>query len=129
MITPEVEAELHAYMGGTAKNLESPCLAIGGTNNHVHLLISQSKTMALSRLMEEVKKSSSKWIKTKDPKLHTFGWQDGYGAFSIGESQMEALQHYIEGQKERHTKLSFEQELVALLKKYHVQYDERYIWS
>jgi REP element-mobilizing transposase RayT len=129
MITPEVEPELYAYMGGTAKNLESPCLAVGGTSNHVHLLISQSKTLALSRLMEEIKKSSSKWIKTKSPKLQSFGWQDGYGAFTIGESQMEVLRNYIASQKERHKRFSFEQELVALLKKYHVPYDERYLWS
>jgi putative transposase len=79
--------------------------------------------------MEEIKKSSSKWIKSKSPQLRTFGWQDGYGAFTIGESQMEVLQNYIAGQKERHRKFSFEQEFVALLKKYHVQYDERYLWS
>lgn len=129
MITPEVEPELYAYMGGTANNFNSPLLAAGGTSNHVHLLISLSKTIALSRLMEEVKKSFSKWIKTKSPELQTFGWQDGYGAFTIGQSQVEALQNYIAGQKERHKKLSFEQELVALLKRYNVQYDERYIWS
>jgi putative transposase len=92
MITPEVESELYAYLGGTMKNLDSHCLAAGGTANHVHLLISQSKNMALSRLMEEIKKSSSKWIKTKGATLRTFGWQDGYGAFTIGQSQVEALQ-------------------------------------
>ena len=108
MIAPEAESELYAYMGGTMKNFDSICLAAGGTSNHVHLLISQAKTIALSRLMEEVKKSSSKWIKTKSSKLSTFGWQDGYGAFTIGESQTEALQHYIAGQKERHKKFSFE---------------------
>lgn len=129
MIIPEVESELHTYLGGTAKNLNSPCLAVGGADNHVHLLISQSKTLALSRLMEEIKKSSSKWIKTKGAALSTFSWQDGYGAFTIGESQTEALQNYIKGQKGRHKKFSFEQEFVALLRKYHVQYDERYLWS
>ena len=129
MITAEVEPELYAYMAGTAKNLDSHCLAAGGTTNHVHLLISQSKNMALSRLMEEIKKSSSKWIKTKETALRTFGCQDGYGAFTIGQSQVEALQHYIAGQKERHKKLTFEQELVALLNKYGVQYDERCLWS
>jgi REP element-mobilizing transposase RayT len=129
LITPEVEPELYAYLGGTMKNLDSPCLAAGGTSNHVHLLISQSKTMALSRLMEEIKKSSSKWIKTKSPALRTFAWQDGYGAFTIGQSQVEALQRYIAGQKERHKKLTFEQELIAFLKKYRVPYDERYLWS
>jgi putative transposase len=129
MITPKVEPELYAYMGGTLKNLDSRCLAVGGTENHIHLLISQSKSLALSRLMEEIKKSSSKWIKTKSPALRGFSWQEGYGAFAIGESQVEALRRYIAGQKERHKKLTFEQELVALLNKYRVQYDERYLWS
>jgi len=129
MITPEVEPELYAYLGGTMRNLDSHCLAAGGTANHVHLLISQSKNLALSRLMEEIKKSSSKWIKTKGAALRTFGWQDGYGAFTIGQSQVEALQQYIARQKERHKKQTFEEELVALLKRYRVQYDERYLWS
>ena len=129
MITPEVEPELYAYLGGTTKNFDSPCLAAGGTSNHVHLLISHSKNMALSRLMEEIKKSSSKWIKTKGPAFRTFAWQDGYGAFTIGQSQVEALQNYLAAQKERHQKQTFEQELVAFLKKYHVAYDERYLWS
>jgi REP element-mobilizing transposase RayT len=129
MITPEVEPELHAYLGGTIKNLDSRCLAAGGTNNHVHLLISQSKNIALSHLMEEIKKSSSKWIKTKGTALRGFGWQDGYGAFTIGQSQVEALQRYIAGQKERHKRQTFEEELLTLLKKYRVEYDERYIWS
>ena len=127
MITPDAEPELYAYMVGITKNLESRCLAIGGTSNHVHLLISQSKNIALSHLLEEIKKSSSKWIKTKGASLRTFGWQDGYGAFTIGESQVEALTRYIANQKEHHRKLTFEQELVALLKRYRVQYDERYL--
>jgi REP element-mobilizing transposase RayT len=129
MITPEVEPELYAYLAGTAKNLESRCLAAGGTENHVHLLVSQSKKVALCYLMEEIKKSSSKWIKTKGSTFRTFGWQDGYGGFSIGESQVEVLKRYIAGQKERHKRQSFEQEFVVLLKKYQVHYDERYLWT
>jgi len=129
MITSEVEPELYAYLGGTLKNLDSRCLAVGGTENHIHLLVSQSKKITLSHVMEEVKKSSSKWIKTKGSAFQSFGWQDGYGAFTIGESQIDALKPYISGQKERHKKLTFQQELVALLRKYRVEYDERYIWS
>ena len=129
MITPEVEAELYAYLGGAMKNLESHCLAAGGTDNHVHLLVSQSKNIALSRLLEEIEKSSSKWIKTKGPSLRTFGWQDGYGAFTIGQSQVEAVKQYIARQKERHKKQTFEQELITLLKRYNVPYDERHIFS
>jgi putative transposase len=129
MITPEVEPELYAYLGGTAKNLDSRCLAAGGTENHLHLLISQSKKVALCHLMEELKKSSSKWIKTKGSAFQTFSWQDGYGAFTIGESQVEALKLYLARQKERHKKQTFEEEFMLLLKKYHVQYDEHYLWS
>jgi len=128
MITPEIEPELYAYLGGVMRNLGSRCLAAGGTNNHVHLLVSQSKNMALSKLMEEIKKSSSKWTKTKGPELRTFGWQDGYGAFTIGQSQVEAVEQYIARQKERHKKQTFEEELETL-QKYQVPYDERYIWS
>ncbi len=129
IITPEIEPELYAYLGGTMRNLDSRCLAAGGARDHVHLLISLSKNIALSRLMEEIKKSSSKWIKAKGEGLQSFAWQDGYGAFSIGESQVEALRRYIAAQKERHQKQTFQQELVAFLKRYHVEYDERYLWS
>ena len=129
IITPEVESELYAYMGGIMKNLDSRCLAAGGTENHVHLLISLSKNIALSKLMEEIKKSSSKWIKARGPGLGTFVWQEGYGAFSIGQSQVEAVRQYIARQKERHKKQTFEEEFITLLKKYQVPYDERYIWS
>ncbi len=79
--------------------------------------------------MEELKKSSSKRIKSQGANLWSFGWQDGYGAFTIGESQVDAVKHYIGGQKERHRKQTFEQELVALLEKYRVPYEERYLWS
>lgn len=128
-ILSEVEDELYRYMAGTLRNLQSPCFAAGGTANHVHLLISQSKNIALSHLMEELKKSSSKWIKTKGTSLEYFGWQDGYGAFSVGESQIDLVKRYIAGQKERHKKQTFEQELTALLQKYRIPYDDRYLWS
>ncbi len=129
LIEPEIEPELFAYMAGTLKNYESRCLAIGGTPNHVHLLISQSKNIALSRVIGELKKSSSKWIKAKGPAFLHFGWQEGYGAFSIGQSNVVALKQYIAQQKEKHKVKSFETELIELLKKYEVQYDERYIWA
>lgn len=95
----------------------------------MHLLVSQSKNVALSDLMEELKKSSSKWIKTRGKEFRDFRWQAGYGAFSIGESNVDALKRYIASQKDRHKKQSFEEEVVALLRKYRVQYDDRYLWS
>lgn len=128
LIIPAVELELHAYLGGICRNRESPALAIGGTENHVHLLISLSKNIALSDLMMMLKKDSSKWIKTNGNAFRDFHWQDGYGAFSIGESQVRAVTDYIRGQKERHKTMSFEDELVALAKRYGVAFDPRYLW-
>ena len=129
LITSAVESELHAYLGGICRNQESPALIIGGTENHVHLLISLSKNIALSDLMMTLKKDSSKWIKTKGDMFADFHWQDGYGAFSIGESQVVAVTDYIRGQKERHKTMTFEDELVALAKRYGVAFDPRYLWT
>lgn len=129
LITPEIEPDLFAYTSATLKNHESRCLAANGTANHVHLLISLSKNIALSAVVGELKKSSSKWIKTKGVEFRDFGWQDGYGAFSVGQSNVAALKEYIVGRKGHHRKRSFESELLTLLKNYGVQYDERYLWD
>ena len=128
LITPAIEPELYKYISGTLRNMESPCLKIGGTANHLHLLVSQSKNIALAFLLEELKKSSSKWIKHQDASFRSFKWQEGYGAFTIGQSNVAALKRYIELQKNHHRRRSFEEELLGLLKKYGVEYDEQYIW-
>ena len=129
LIKPEAKAELCAYMAGTLRNLGSPCLEIGGTSNHIHLLTALSKKAAMSDVVGELKKSSSKWIKTKGPAYAHFAWQEGYGAFSIGQSQVGALKRYIAAQEEHHKTKSFETEFIDILKKYGVAYDERYIWA
>ncbi len=129
LITAAVEPELHAYLGGICRNRESPALAIGGTENHVHLLISLSKNIALSDLMMILKRDSSKWIKKNRGAFRDFHWQDGYGAFSIGESQVRAVTDYIHGQTERHATLTFEDELVALAERYGSVFDPRYLWT
>jgi putative transposase len=124
-ITPEIEPELFAYVGGILKNHESRLLNAGGTPDHVHLLVSQSKNISLSSLMKDVKK----WIETKGNQFRNFHWQDGYGAFSIGKSDIHALKKYIAGQKEHHRRRSFQEELVEFLEDYGVAYDERYLWN
>ena len=128
LITPEIEPDLYKYISGTLNGLQSPCLKIGGTANHLHLLVSLSKNFALAFLLEELKKSSSKWIKRQDRSFASFKWQEGYGAFSIGQSNVATLKRYIDGQKRHHQKRTFKDELRGLLKKYEVEYDERYIW-
>ena len=129
LIAPEIEADLFAFMTGVLKNHDSRLLAANGTADHVHLLISLSKNIALSHLIQELKKSTSRWVKTRGLKFRNFQWQDGYGAFTVGESGVPALKQYIARQKEKHQKKSFESELVEFLKKYGVEYDERYIWD
>ncbi|MGA9772454.1 MAG: IS200/IS605 family transposase [Blastocatellia bacterium] len=129
LIQPEVESELFAYIAGIVKNNNSSLIAAGGTKNHIHLLISLSKTVSLSELVGDIKRDSSKWLKTKDAKFQKFYWQDGYGAFSVGQSQIEKVKDYIARQKEKHAVRSFEDEVRAFLKKYAVEYDERYIWD
>ena len=128
-ITPEIEPELFAYIGGILKNHESRLLDAGGTADHLHLLISQSKNLSLSSLMKDVKKDSSSWIKTKGRLFRNFHWQDGYGAFSIGKSDIPELKKYIERQKEHHRKRTFQEELIAFLDEYGIAYDERYLWK
>jgi REP element-mobilizing transposase RayT len=110
LIKPDIEQELYAYIGGICRNANSPLLSAGGTANHLHLLISFSKSLAVADLMMDVKKDSSKWIKTKGPHFHGFRWQEGYGAFTIGESQVDDVKRYIARQKEHHRTITFEQE-------------------
>jgi REP element-mobilizing transposase RayT len=129
LITSEIEPELFAYMGGILTNNESRLLDAGGTADHVHLLISQSKKVSLSSLMKDVKKDSSSWIKTEGKELRNFHWQDGYGGFSIGRSDLPRLKKYIADQKEHHRKRSFQGELVQFLDEYGIEYNERYLWN
>jgi putative transposase len=129
LIPETVEADLYAYIGGICRRMESPLLAIGGVPDHVHMMVSLSKTVALSHLMLEVKRDSSKWIKEKDAALRAFGWQDGYFGFSIGESGVDALRAYIANQKEHHKTVDFKDEVRAFLRKYDIEWDERYIWD
>ena len=129
LIHPPVEEELHAYLGGICKNLECHPIKIGGYTDHIHILCMLSKKIALIKLIEEVKSHSSKWIKTKGNEFKNFYWQDGYGAFSVNPAEIEVVVNYIANQKEHHRKKTFQEEYLAFLKKYKVEYDERYVWE
>jgi REP element-mobilizing transposase RayT len=116
-------------MATILQTAQSPALIIGGTSDHVHLLFSLSRTKALADVLADVKADSSKWIKGKGSQYAKFYWQTGYGAFSIGQSNVEALRKYIVSQREHHRKRTFQDEFRDLLAKYHVAYDERYVWD
>ncbi len=129
MIAPEIESELFAYIGGIATNNNSKLVAAGGTANHIHLLILLSKTIGLSELVGDIKRNSSRWIKTKGDSFKTFRWQDGFGAFSVGQTQVPMVKEYIANQKEKHGKQKFEDEMRMFYDKYGIEYDERYVWD
>jgi len=129
IIHPPYELELHAYLGGICNNLECHTLKVGGYTDHVHILCMLSKKIALMKLLEEVKSHSSKWMKTKDYSLNNFYWQDGYGAFSVNPAQVDRVAAYIGNQHEHHRKKDFQYEFRSYLKKYNVEYDERYVWD
>ena len=129
IIPTTIEPRLYAYIGGICRAMNSPLLAMNGVSDHVHMFVSLSKTIALSDLLLNVKRDSSKWVKENDATLHDFAWQDGYFAFSIGESQVEALQAYIARQKEHHKTVDFKDEMRAFFRKYGIEWDERYVWT
>ena len=129
VIHPPVEEELYAYLGGICNSLECPPIKVGGYTDHIHILCMLSKKIALIKLLEDLKSDSSKWIKTKGDSYKNFYWQDGYGAFSVNPSEVDRVIGYIANQKEHHCKKTFQDEYRAFLKKYNVEYDERYVWD
>jgi REP element-mobilizing transposase RayT len=121
--------ELHRYLGGILSHLDCPPLLIGGVEDHVHLLCLLSRVCAPAKLVREVKRSSTLWLKTKGPGLRDFAWQNGYAMFSLGYSQIDSVRDYISRQEEHHRKVSFQDELRQFLKRYQVAYDERHVWD
>ena len=127
LIARDTRPALHAYLGGILDTLGCSPLRVGGTADHVHALFSLSRTRTIAEAVEEAKKASSKWMKQQA--AADFWWQAGYGAFSIGQSQIAAVSRYIDRQEEHHRVYSFQEELRDLLKRYQVAYDERYVWD
>jgi putative transposase len=120
---------LFAYQAGILKQWDSPALVIGGVEDHVHALFALSKNDALSKIVEEVKKGSSKWMKTEGPRNPDFHWQAGYGAFSVSPSNEDAVRRYMENQEEHHRKMTFQDELRELLRRHGIAFDEGYLWD
>ena len=124
-----VRTALHAYLATVARTVECECFRVGGVADHVHLAVRLSRTLTMAKLIEELKTSSSKWLKIQSPALASFAWQRGYGAFSVGPSDLNALLHYIDTQEEHHRARTFQDEYRAFLTKYGIEYDERYVWD
>ena len=120
---------LFAYMGQVLKSLDCIPIQIGGVEDHIHILCIMSKNIALAKLMEDVKRHSSRWIKTIDPYYEGFAWQGGYGCFSVSQSVVERTIKYIANQENHHKKRSFKNEYLAFLKEYGVEYNETYLFT
>ncbi|MBL1215958.1 MAG: IS200/IS605 family transposase [Planctomycetes bacterium] len=129
LILPEVEHDLYAYVGGICRNAHSPLLAIGGTADHIHLLVKLGKTTALSDLLLGIKRDSARWVNENRLLEKPLHWQRGYFAFSIGQSGVMALRTYIANQKEHHKSMAFKDEVRAFFRKYGVEYDDKYVWD
>jgi putative transposase len=125
-IPAELQEPLWAYLVGIANHLKIKSLAIGGTENHVHLLLGLPQTMTVAEAVQKLKANSSRWLREQGV---DFQWQEGYGAFSVSPSLIEAVQHYIRNQKEHHHKRSFEEEFRAILDKNGVAYDEEKLFA
>jgi putative transposase len=129
-IKQETEERLHAYLAGTLKNYESPSLAINSVPDHVHILFRLSKNYTLAKVVEEIKKQSSKWLKEIGAEYQKFSWQQGYGAFSVSSSKIDVVKKYINNQKEHHRLKTYLEEVETFFREYGAtEYDPEYFWK
>jgi len=119
--------DLHGYLGGCVKTLDGVPEEIGGTDDHVHLLLGLRATHCLADVLREIKKVSSRWVH-EDLRLPQFTWQEGYGAFTVSRSNVATVRNYIARQEEHHRKRSFQEEYLDLLEKHDIEFDERFLW-
>jgi REP element-mobilizing transposase RayT len=129
LLHESLRPDLFAYLATLVRGAGCECYRVGGVSDHVHIALRLSRTVTIAKLVEEVKSSSSKWLKTQSPELDNFAWQRGYGVFSVGPADLGALGRYIDGQEAHHRKATFQQEYRAFLVKYGVEFDERYVWD
>ncbi len=129
VITEGVRAALHAYMATVLQNSGCAPILINSVEDHIHLLFDLARNVAVSQAVEDVKKSSSKWIKTQEAEFADFAWQAGYGAFAVSESNVESVREYITRQREHHRKETFQEEYRQFLDRHRVPYNERYVWD
>jgi len=129
LIADGIRADLHVYLGGILRELRATPIIIGGTADHVHLLMRLPADLAVADCLRVIKTNSSRWVKEKWPERRSFGWQSGYGAFSVSESNRANVIRYIQQQAQHHHKISFQDEFLGLLRKHGIEFDERYVWG
>ena len=128
-IDADLKAQLYPYVVGILRELDGKTSIINGTSDHVHLLVQLPPVLSLSDAMRILKTNSSKWVHDRWPARSQFGWQTGYGAFSVSGSNADAVFGYIADQEEHHRRKTFQEEFLEYLRKHQIEYDERYIWE
>ena len=129
IIKPDFEKRMWSYIGGISKENKIKALGIGGTEDHIHLLLSLPSTLSISKSIQLIKGGSSKWVHDIFPEYKDFAWQEGYGAFSVSISHIEETSSYINNQKNHHKIHTFQEEYLNFLKKHNISYDEKYVWG
>jgi putative transposase len=129
LISKDLQERLWPFLGGIAKQNKMKAIEIGGVEDHVHILLSLPSTIAISKAVQLIKGGSSKWIHENFPEQRVFSWQEKYGAFSVSVSQLNTIIEYIRNQPAHHRAMTFQDEFLALLKKHHIEFDERYLWD
>lgn len=128
-LDPAIRPRLHSYLAGAIRALNAKAYRVGGVAEHVHVACQIPRTIQVSKLLESIKASSSKWLKQQSPIYNGFTWQSGYGAFSIGPSQFNTLLAYIENQEEHHRFRTFEEEYIDFLNQHGIRYDAQHLWD
>jgi REP element-mobilizing transposase RayT len=128
-ISDDLRIELYRYTASVFNEIGCNAIEVGGTADHIHILHCLSRTRAIADVVEEIKKPTSKFMKRKGAAFGKFSWQDGYGAFSVSASMLSRVRAYIVQQQDHHSGRTYQDEFRALLKKHHIKYDERYLWT
>ena len=129
LIRPEFQERIYGYIGGSLRGMGGTALEIGGMGDHIHVLAMIPPKIALADVMRDMKSGSSKWINETFPKMHPFGWQEGYGAFAVSESNRGMVADYIQKQPEHHKSYDFREEFIVLVRKHGLEIEERYLWK
>lgn len=129
LITPSLQPDLYAYIGGIVRNHEGILLEAGGIADHIHLLAKLSPKLAVVDVLRDLKAGSSKWVNERSESSLRFEWQTGYAAFTVSCSQVETVRRYLQNQEEHHRTRSFKDEYLTLLKRHEIQYEERYVFE
>jgi REP element-mobilizing transposase RayT len=124
-----VRPRMHAYLATVCRDLGAELVRVGGVADHIHIVSTLPRTVSQAEFIEQMKKTSSKWIKPLNTRYRGFFWQRGYGAFSVSPSQLDAVLNYVEAQQEHHRTRTFQEEYRELLRKHAVDFDERYVWD